>query len=49
MGQIFIIPTAMVLTSFMGVVITSCAAGFYPEEGLLWCVHIVTLHSLNAR
>ena len=26
----------MILTSFMGVVITSCAAGFYPEEGLLW-------------
>ena len=45
MGQIFIIPTAMVLTSFMGVVITSCAAGFYPEEGLLWSVQIIAVHS----
>ena len=37
-GQVFVIPIAMLITSFLGVIITSCAAGFYPEDGLLWCV-----------
>ncbi|KAL7415618.1 NCS1 nucleoside transporter family [Mrakia frigida] len=36
MGQIFIIPVCLILGSFIGVVVTSCAAGFYPDEGLLW-------------
>lgn len=37
-GQVFLIPIAMLITSFLGVVITSCAAGFYPDDGLLWYV-----------
>ncbi|KAL7412540.1 NCS1 nucleoside transporter family [Mrakia frigida] len=36
MGQIFIIPLCLILSSFIGLIITSCAAGFYPDEGLLW-------------
>lgn len=38
LGQIFVIPACLVLGSVIGLVITSCAAGFYPHEefGLLW-------------
>jgi cytosine/uracil/thiamine/allantoin permease len=32
MGQVFIIPLCLVLSSLVGLVITSCAAGIYPDE-----------------
>lgn len=35
-GQIFIIPVCLLGTNVLGIVTTSCARGFYPDEPLLW-------------
>jgi len=35
-GQIFIIPICLIGTTAIGIVITSCARGLYPDEPLLW-------------
>ncbi|WVQ82887.1 hypothetical protein IAT38_005023 [Cryptococcus sp. DSM 104549] len=35
-GQIFIVPMGTILNSLIGIIVTSCAAQLYPEEGLLW-------------
>ena len=35
-GQIFIIPLCLLGSNILGIVTTSCARGFYPDEPLLW-------------
>ncbi|KAK7473185.1 hypothetical protein VKT23_001284 [Stygiomarasmius scandens] len=35
-GQIFIIPVCLLGSNILGIVTTSCARGFYPDEPLLW-------------
>jgi NCS1 family nucleobase:cation symporter-1 len=35
-GQIFIIPVCLLGSNVLGIVTTSCARGFYPDEPLLW-------------
>ncbi|THH30303.1 hypothetical protein EUX98_g3890 [Antrodiella citrinella] len=35
-GQIFIIPICLLGTNILGIITTSCARGFYPDEPLLW-------------
>ena len=35
-SQLVIVPVSTVIIAFFGVIVTSCAAGFYPEDGLLW-------------
>ncbi|KAI0667409.1 NCS1 nucleoside transporter family [Trametes maxima] len=35
-SQLVIVPVGSILVAFFGVVVTSCAAGFFPEEPLLW-------------
>ncbi|KAI0776926.1 NCS1 nucleoside transporter family [Trametes elegans] len=35
-SQLVIVPVSSIVVALFGVVVTSCAAGFYPEEGLLW-------------
>ncbi|CED85462.1 Uridine permease/thiamine transporter/allantoin transport [Phaffia rhodozyma] len=35
-GQAFIVPASLIGTSVIGLIITSCGAGLYPESGLLW-------------
>lgn len=35
-GQIFVIPVCLLGTNVLGIVTTSCARGFYPDEPLLW-------------
>ncbi|KAJ6554889.1 NCS1 nucleoside transporter family [Mycena vulgaris] len=36
LSQIVCVPIMSVLTAMIGVICTSCAAGFYPDEELLW-------------
>ncbi|KAJ7465096.1 NCS1 nucleoside transporter family [Mycena latifolia] len=36
LSQIVCVPIMSVLTATIGLICTSCAAGFYPEEALLW-------------
>ncbi|KAF5374310.1 hypothetical protein D9758_004636 [Tetrapyrgos nigripes] len=36
MSQIICVPIMSILTALVGVICTSCAAGFYPDEELLW-------------
>ncbi|KAJ8076626.1 hypothetical protein PM082_001049 [Marasmius tenuissimus] len=35
-GQIFIIPVCLFGSNILGIITTSCARGFYPDEPLLW-------------
>ncbi|KAF5374309.1 hypothetical protein D9758_004637 [Tetrapyrgos nigripes] len=35
-SQLICVPIVSSLTNFIGLLCTSCAAGFYPDEGLLW-------------
>ena len=35
-SQLVVVPASTVIVSFFGLIVTSCAAGFYPEDGLLW-------------
>ncbi|KIK64352.1 hypothetical protein GYMLUDRAFT_220841 [Collybiopsis luxurians FD-317 M1] len=35
-GQIFIIPICLFGSNLLGIITTSCARGFYPDEPLLW-------------
>jgi NCS1 family nucleobase:cation symporter-1 len=35
-GQIFIIPVCLLGSNILGIITTSCARGFYPNEPLLW-------------
>ncbi|KAJ7675656.1 permease for cytosine/purines, uracil, thiamine, allantoin-domain-containing protein [Mycena polygramma] len=35
-GQIFIIPVCLLGSNILGIITTSCARGFYPDEPLLW-------------
>lgn len=35
-GQIFIIPICLLGSNILGIITTSCARGFYPNEPLLW-------------
>ncbi|KAJ3554747.1 hypothetical protein NM688_g2946 [Phlebia brevispora] len=35
-GQIFVIPLCLLGSNILGIVTTSCARGFYPDEPLLW-------------
>ena len=35
-SQLVIVPVGSILVAFFGVIVTSCAAGFYPDAGLLW-------------
>ncbi|KAE9405891.1 hypothetical protein BT96DRAFT_988134 [Gymnopus androsaceus JB14] len=35
-GQIFIIPICLFGSNILGIITTSCARGFYPDEPLLW-------------
>ena len=35
-SQLVVVPVSSAIISLIGVVVTSCAAGFYPDEGLLW-------------
>ncbi|KAI0085217.1 permease for cytosine/purines, uracil, thiamine, allantoin-domain-containing protein [Irpex rosettiformis] len=36
LGQIFVIPLCLLGSNILGIVTTSCARGFYPDEPLLW-------------
>lgn len=38
-GQIFAIPVCLLGTNILGIVATSCARGFYPDEPLLWKIY----------
>ncbi|GJE93540.1 NCS1 nucleoside transporter family [Phanerochaete sordida] len=38
-GQIFAIPVCLLGSNILGIVATSCARGFYPEEPLLWKIY----------
>lgn len=35
-SQLVVVPASTVIVSFFGLIVTSCAAGFYPDDGLLW-------------
>ncbi|RPD58302.1 NCS1 nucleoside transporter family [Lentinus tigrinus ALCF2SS1-7] len=35
-SQLVIVPLSSVIIALVGVIVTSCAAGFYPDDGLLW-------------
>ncbi|RPD56817.1 NCS1 nucleoside transporter family [Lentinus tigrinus ALCF2SS1-7] len=35
-SQLVIVPLSTVVIAFVGLIVTSCAAGFYPDDGLLW-------------
>ncbi|KAH8093863.1 NCS1 nucleoside transporter family [Cristinia sonorae] len=35
-GQVFIIPVCLLGSNILGIITTSCARGFYPDEPLLW-------------
>ncbi|KAH9939657.1 NCS1 nucleoside transporter family [Epithele typhae] len=35
-SQLVIVPVSSVIIAVIGLIVTSCAAGLYPEEGLLW-------------
>ncbi|KAI0641784.1 NCS1 nucleoside transporter family [Trametes meyenii] len=35
-SQLVVVPVSSVIVALFGVIVTSCAAGFYPEEPLLW-------------
>ena len=35
-SQLVIVPLSSVIIAFIGIIVTSCAAGFYPDDGLLW-------------
>ena len=35
-SQLLFVPLSNVTVSLIGVIVTSCAAGFYPDDGLLW-------------
>ncbi|RDB26775.1 Allantoin permease [Hypsizygus marmoreus] len=35
-GQVFVIPVCLLGSNILGIVTTSCARGFYPDEPLLW-------------
>ncbi|OSD00410.1 NCS1 nucleoside transporter family [Trametes coccinea BRFM310] len=35
-SQLVIVPVSSIIIALFGVIVTSCAADFYPEEGLLW-------------
>ncbi|KAI0699509.1 NCS1 nucleoside transporter family [Cerioporus squamosus] len=35
-SQLLMVPLSTVIISLVGVIVTSCAAGFYPNDGLLW-------------
>ena len=39
-GQIFIIPICLFGSNILGIITTSCARGFYPDEPLLWLVDL---------
>ena len=36
MSQLLVVPINSVIIALIGLIVTSCAAGFYPDEGLLW-------------
>ncbi|KAK7445174.1 hypothetical protein VKT23_009605 [Stygiomarasmius scandens] len=36
MSQIICVPIMSILTALVGIICTSCAAGFFPDEDLLW-------------
>lgn len=36
LSQLLIVPLSSIIIAVFGIVVTSCAAGFYPDEGLLW-------------
>ena len=36
LSQLIIVPLSSVIIALFGVIVTSCAAGFYPDDGLLW-------------
>ncbi|TBU27109.1 permease for cytosine/purines, uracil, thiamine, allantoin-domain-containing protein [Dichomitus squalens] len=35
-SQMLIVPLSNVMIALFGIIVTSCAAGFYPDDGLLW-------------
>lgn len=35
-SQLLVVPIMGTLTALIGIIVTSCAAQFYPDEGLLW-------------
>ncbi|KAM5530588.1 hypothetical protein V8D89_015747 [Ganoderma adspersum] len=36
LSQLIIVPLSSVIIALFGVIVTSCAAGFFPDDGLLW-------------
>ncbi|KAI0325978.1 NCS1 nucleoside transporter family [Cubamyces sp. BRFM 1775] len=36
LSQLIVVPVSTIIVALYGVIVTSCAADFYPEEGLLW-------------
>ncbi|KAI0357099.1 NCS1 nucleoside transporter family [Trametes cingulata] len=36
LSQLVIVPLGSITVALFGVIVTSCAAGFFPDEGLLW-------------
>ncbi|KAI0367930.1 NCS1 nucleoside transporter family [Pilatotrama ljubarskyi] len=36
LSQLVIVPLGSITIALFGVIVTSCAAGFYPDQGLLW-------------
>ena len=36
LSQLIVVPVSTIIIALYGVIVTSCAADFYPEEGLLW-------------
>lgn len=36
LSQAILVPMGTIVNSLIGIVVTSCAATLYPEEGLLW-------------
>ncbi|KAI0631663.1 NCS1 nucleoside transporter family [Trametes polyzona] len=35
-SQLVVVPVSSIIIALIGVVVTSCAAGFFPDDGLLW-------------
>lgn len=48
-AQLFSIPVGRILCSFIGIVVTSCAAQWWPEKGLLWMPVSVDVNSPRRR
>ncbi|KAI0822158.1 NCS1 nucleoside transporter family [Trametes gibbosa] len=36
LSQLVVVPVSSIIIALIGVVVTSCAAGFFPDDGLLW-------------